>query len=185
MVKKLNRFKTALFGSASALSALSYFASKPSQEAYARQVERETGLSHGSALSAIRALEKSRMISCTPRGRQVFCRFQSKNPSARAFKVLLNVSNLEKLVAELSPVSKKIILFGSAATGTNSEESDIDLLIVSSDRVAVESALSRAKGLRVSPVIKSPQDIVRLRKTDPVFYENAVAKGMTLYEEGD
>ena len=60
---------------------------------------------------------------------------------ARYLKILFNLSELSELVRKLRDTSKKIILFGSSAEGTDSNESDIDLLILTSDKKQGEKAM--------------------------------------------
>ena len=84
---------------------------------------------------------------------------------------------------------QKIILFGSYAYGTPSEESDIDLLVVKPDiRSKTEEYTKIRKSLKG---IRFPFDIILLTPEEYEFYsrnwKNSVAaeareKGITLYE---
>lgn len=92
------------------------------------------------------------------------------------------------LIRELSP--EKVILFGSQAQGTSTENSDIDLLVVLDTR---EESLSKRYSL-VSPYFEPrefPMDVLIMRKADyeakarnpyDSFMQELLSKGTVLYE---
>ncbi len=182
MVKKTNSF-TAALGSRHSVAALVYFCERPSNEAYAKQMEKELGFSHGTALSVMGALEKARFLESRRIGKQVYYRLRAGDPEVKAFKVFLNIERLRPVISALSAVAKKIILFGSAASGANSEESDVDLLIIAAKKSEAEKAIARQRlAFRLAPIIKTPQELLNLRRADPALYENAAIKGIVLFE---
>jgi len=92
------------------------------------------------------------------------------------------------LIRELRP--EKVILFGSRAQGTSTEESDIDLLVVLDTQ---EESLSKRYSL-VSPYFEPrefPMDILTMRKADyeararnpyDSFMQELLSQGAVLYE---
>lgn len=71
-----------------------------------------------------------------------------------------------------------MILFGSCATGEDTEQSDIDLFIETTDRPGVNGILSKAGAIilrKISPVIVSPEESVRLRTRDRPLFERIQA----------
>lgn len=75
---------------------------------------------------------------------------------------------VEQIAARFHP--RRVILFGSQATGKGTEESDVDFLVVSDDGVASrEQALAIRKSLAAFPVacdiiVKNNRDYQRFRK---------------------
>jgi predicted nucleotidyltransferase len=94
---------------------------------------------------------------------------------------------VDRLIAEYHP--QRIILFGSFAYGTPTEDSDIDMLII---RDSAESPFERRvrvrklaadPGRRVpfSPLVLTPVELdQRLLLGDP-FYQEIVSRGKELY----
>jgi predicted nucleotidyltransferase len=76
------------------------------------------------------------------------------------------------------------LLFGSAATGTDTSTSDVDLLVDLRD-----SSLERVVdlGVRLTAIIGRPVDVVRLSdaEAEPSFLADAVAKGRVLVDRED
>jgi predicted nucleotidyltransferase len=89
---------------------------------------------------------------------------------AKIFATLLELSPL--IPAGETPI-QRIILFGSCAVGEDSDESDIDLYIETTDRPVAQSLIARAEpgiSRKISPVIVSPDEALRLRTQDrPLF----------------
>lgn len=103
---------------------------------------------------------------------------------------------LEKLV-EAQP--EKIILFGSYAYGQPSENSDIDILVVTDDETIPSSFTEKSKiYLRISMTISDikkefPVDLIvhtkamyrRFLETDSLFAREIQTKGKVLYEKNN
>jgi len=109
------------------------------------------------------------------------------NPYLREFKILANLLLIEPLVEKLKGLSHKIILFGSWAEGSDNEDSDIDLFIVSSEKEKVLSVVNkfsysaRLYNRKVQSIINAPEDLLKKSKEEKVFHEQ-VEKGKVLWE---
>jgi len=109
------------------------------------------------------------------------------NPYLREFKVLTNLLLIEPLVEKLKGLSHKIVLFGSWAEGSDNENSDIDLFIVSSEKEKVLSVVNKfsysAKlyNRKVQPIINAPEELLKKGEEERVFLEQ-VEKGKVLWE---
>jgi predicted nucleotidyltransferase len=94
---------------------------------------------------------------------------------------------VEKIAAEYQP--KKIILFGSYATGEPTEDSDLDLLIIKNtekrpiDRwVEVKRLLRKTSGnLPVSPLVYTEKEIEERVAIKDFFLEEILETGEVLY----
>ena len=92
-----------------------------------------------------------------------------------------------RLVAALDP--EQVILFGSRAWGTPSEDSDIDLLVVlsaSSERplARMRRALACLEGMNVSKdvLVKTRREMEKYRGVHASLESQIMEKGRVLYE---
>jgi len=116
----------------------------------------------------------------------IFYRLNISNPVVKQFKVLVNVSALHELLNHLKPNSRRIVLFGSCAQGTNVRESDIDLYILSSEKGIIKKIINdfNQKHVRkISPIVVDVNELIRLKKDDRPLYEN-IERGIILWEAG-
>jgi predicted nucleotidyltransferase len=94
---------------------------------------------------------------------------------------------VNKIVEGYKP--DKIILFGSYAYGTPTEDSDIDLFIVKDDnrkrvdRFCAVRKLSRdVSGVSVMPIVFTNEEFRKRLELEDDFILEIVAKGKVLYE---
>ena len=104
------------------------------------------------------------------------------------------INEIEELknqfVAQLTPIS--VYLFGSFATGTQTEESDLDFYIVVEDGIDDLAALTTQAYRAIRRVKKRPVDIIvgtksrfENRKVIPSLENEVYEKGVLLYGSGD
>ena len=113
---------------------LSFFVFHPGASFYERELARKAGLSPSSTHHALARLYRAGVINRKQNGRMYFYSVDKANPYLKEFKVLTNLLLIEPLVEKLKGFSHKIVLIGSWAQGSDNEDSDIDLFIVSSDK---------------------------------------------------
>ncbi|KKR33003.1 MAG: hypothetical protein UT63_C0026G0011, partial [Candidatus Gottesmanbacteria bacterium GW2011_GWC2_39_8] len=99
------------------------------------------------------------------------------------FKVLKNILLLQPIIKKLEPLSKKIILYGSASRGEDSPNSDMDLFVLSKEPQTTKNLLFSVKVKRkIQAIVKSPTELADLKEEEKIFYEE-VNRGITLWEE--
>lgn len=94
---------------------------------------------------------------------------------------------VDRLRATYGP--ERIVLFGSWAYGTPSEESDVDLLIVKETDQPFHRRWAQVyrlvsplvKGIDFSPFVMTPQEILRRQRARDPFLEEVLTRGKTLY----
>jgi predicted nucleotidyltransferase len=166
---------------------LRFFALHPGQSFYEREIARTAGLSPSSTHYVLAHLYRVGLVHRKQNGRMCFYSIDKTNPYLKEFKVLVNLLLIEPLVEKLKGLSHKIVLFGSWAEGTDTEDSDIDLFIVSSDREKVFSVVNKLSystnlgNRKVQVIVNRPEDMLRGDKRDEVFLEQ-VEKGKVLWE---
>src|SRR4030067_1418397 len=165
------------------LKVLYMFHEKPQEELHEREVVRRTGISEGSANKILRKLSEVEVLERNKKGRMVFYKLNMKSAVARQFKILFNVYSLNKLVNEIKQDSKKVILFGSCSEGTDTEESDIDLFILTNEENIVGSKINSYQEVerKITPITVSSNEFVKLRKKDTPLYDR-ILKGIVLWE---
>ena len=95
----------------------------------------------------------------------------------------------DDIVREFSPL--KVILFGSYAYGTPTEDSDVDLLVVmpipesQTRRQAVEIRQRIPRRFRMDLVVRSPEEIARRVSLNDWFLREITQEGQVLYESVD
>ena len=117
------------------------------------------------------------------KGNMHFYRINLENPIVRQIKVLFNVAEISDLVARISSPSSKIIMFGSSAEGVDTDDSDIDMFILTSDKEYVKSELGKSKTSRkISPIIIDNHKISLFKKDNAPLYQN-IERGIVLWDK--
>jgi predicted nucleotidyltransferase len=170
------------FDSTTQQQVLAFLASHPGRSYYDKEVREATGLSSGATNQALRELAGEGYIKQEKKGRMSFYSVDLSNPLIAQYKVLLNVASIYPLIRDLEEYAIKIVMFGSMAQGTNIEESDIDLFVLTNTPEKVAALVSRGDfAEKIQLVAKKPTEWASLKKKDPVFYEE-VERGILLWE---
>lgn len=160
------------------------FLSNPMQQYHEREVVRQTCVSKGSANKMLKLLSNLGFLTKERKGRMIFYKLNASDSVVRQFKVLVNVYELKKLINVLMQHSRRIILFGSSAQGTDVKESDIDLFVLSTEKDSVRRSIAEfnAEHVRkIAPIIVNANEFVKLKRNDQALYEN-IDRGIVLWE---
>lgn len=161
---------------------LAFMANHPSRQYYSKEVKDQTGLSIGATNQALRELAGTGLLLREQKGRMSFYSADLSNPLVRQFKVLLNIASLYPLIKKVQDRCIRIILFGSAAQGTNTESSDVDLFILTNTpNEVLELVSSSEQGEKIQMLVKKPSEWAVAKKKETVFSEE-VERGIILWE---
>jgi predicted nucleotidyltransferase len=178
---KKNLCRDALF-STPLMRVLDFFLQHPDLELSGTEIAAQTkGIRKSAVGLALQRMEKLGLTRRVARGRMVF---NSIRDSALidAMKVASNLAALAPLVERLSPISHRIVLFGSRAAGTHTSESDFDLLIVTSEEDEVYRTIKKdLLAERIQAIVKSPEQTLTLDRDEPAL-AGQVKEGITLWE---
>jgi predicted nucleotidyltransferase len=166
------------------LKILYLFHEDPINELHEREIVRRTKVSKGSANKILKELSRLSILERNEKGRMVFYRLNLKNAVARQLKVLFNVYSLSSLVKSIEQDSRRIILFGSCSEGVDTEKSDIDVFILTSQKRDVESVVNsfrKSVGRKLSCLIVNPNEFTKLKREDRPLYER-IMSGIVLWE---
>lgn len=171
--------------SASPARVLRFLARHTGQSFFEREIVEATGVSRSAVNLATRALCGAGLLLREQRGRMNFYTVDDRHPFVRQFKVLDTLAQLEPLLQELRPLTRRIVLFGSCAEGTNTPESDVDLFILTVERDQVMRLVSRySMEYPIQPVLANNQELVVMKEKDAAFYEQ-IRRGIVLWERLD
>lgn len=166
---------------------LKYLLLCPAKLCYEREVARSAKISYGSANYILNQLYKKGIAQKKNKGKMCFYSVDYSNPYIKEFKILNNLVLLEPLIEKLKSYSYKIVLYGSWADGTDTEDSDIDLFVISSDKDKVYSIVNKFSysnkmyNRKIQAVISSPTDLLNREKKEEVFFRE-IEKGKILWE---
>lgn len=161
---------------------LHFLLSHPSGQYMEKEITKNTGVSRAGTNFALKYLIRENLVKSVKKGRMSFYYVDLEDPLIKQLKVVSNLVLIQPLIKRLQKKSQKIILFGSFAQGTNIEESDIDLFILSSVPQEVSALVSKSSlAEQIQLVTKKPVDFATLKKKDPIFYEE-VERGIVLWE---
>ena len=155
---------------------------------YEREIARGTNISYGSANKVLNQLYKKGLIQRKNEGRMCYYATDISNPYIKEFKILSNLLLIEPLVEKLKPYSHKIVLYGSWAQGADTEASDIDIFIVTSDEDKVKSIINKfsfsqkVADRKIQAVINTPADLLDQDIRENVFRKE-VEQGKILWEK--
>ena len=165
------------------LTVLEFFLFDPLNEYYEREVAGKTNVSRGSAHKILVMLANVDFLTRKERGRMLMYRLNMKEPTVKQLKIAINTFALKKLVDDLKSYSRRVILFGSCSQGTDTKESDVDLLIVAMEKEPIGKLLSdinRKNQRKIAPIVVDMNEFIRLKKEDKPLYEN-IERGIILW----
>ncbi len=175
---KLHGYLERLFGSKVAISLVRTLVNYRGKVFTVRGLADTAHVSNSEAAVVVGQLEEYGIVSIQPVGKSYMV---SLNEKSYAFKSIIKpmLRAEQETVTELASTLRKHLndkgvisaaLFGSVVRGEESEDSDIDLLVISDDFDRVIALVSRAQeevsltfGNRLSPIIMSNKDFMTKR----------------------
>ena len=151
---------TELFDGEAGSKVLAYFLSFPSQKTSAAQLLRKIKLARKTAFDALR--KYSFLLKKEKIGNSILYSLDFGNPVARQLKILFTLSALAGEIPK--DFQGQVFLFGSAARGEDMEESDWDVLVISSKRLTFENP-------KIKPVFFTPLEYSALARKDRAFFD--------------
>lgn len=162
-------------------SILRCLATHSGEALYESQITKNSKVSAGSANQSLKNLLKINMVLLEKKGNMNFYSLNLDNPIVRQFKISQTIGSIVGFVNKLRSIAKIIILFGSCAEGTDTQDSDIDIVVVSQDEQEVRKIIKKEKIKReVQALIFTASDFIRLAENDKPLYER-IQKGIVLW----
>ena len=147
-------------------------------------MEKNIGINQGSTSVILKEFKNMGLLKSENAGKTVLYNIDKHSPLVKSFRVFENLLGINRLVEEVKPYARLIILFGSCATGDDKLNSDIYLFIVADDddKDFVRDEVSSYKIDReINLVIVNTLELIDMEETDKVFVEE-IYKGIKLWE---
>lgn len=164
-----------IIASEGCLEILEPFLYKPRIELYQSEVIKMTGIPKTRAIKLLKLLTKHGVLSETVSAGINYYNTSQENPIVKQLKILIIMSKLFDLTRDYSDKGIEVYLFGSAAKGEDTENSDIDLLIISdTDKKTIYDLIDHIKdnvNREVNPVIYKSIEYASLYNKDKAFYD--------------
>jgi predicted nucleotidyltransferase len=145
---------------------------------------RKVDISLGSASRSLNLLENEELVNKEEKGKLSRYKANMENPILRELKILFTLMEIEELITDMRLMSNQIILYGSCATGEDTQDSDIDLFIKSNNSKKVNKSINNHQkhiNRTVSVVVFNDMELRTLKEKDMPFYSR-IKKGRLLYE---
>lgn len=171
-----------IFYSTSVQKVLYFLLAHPDKKYYDREISRLAKVGRAATNYSLRSLIDTGLVEREKKGRMYFYYITADEPIIRQLKITQNLIYIRPLAEKLKPISLKIVLYGSSATGTNYAESDVDLFVLSRQPKKVKDLIYKSPLKEtLQYVVNNPQDFIRLKKENPVFSKE-ISNGIILYE---
>jgi predicted nucleotidyltransferase len=164
---------------------LSLFAMNPDLASYGRAISKKLRLSLGAVHGVLNDLEKRGILDSQRIGKTKLYRSGTSHPIIRSFRILNTLLILEPLIKGLRDISRRVILFGSYATGSFASSSDLDLFIVTGEKEKILrkiESFQRKNGLDIRPIIKDQVEWMELEEKNPELFDE-LGRGIALWEK--
>lgn len=161
---------------------LSFLTLHSNQSFYDKEISESTGVSRGATNQVLNSFLENNLLTRERKGKMWFYSIVAQ-PLLKHFRIFENLVVLSELVQQLSPFAKRIILFGSTATGEDTAESDIDIFILTDDKKAIMEEIRKFRTTReIKPIVQTPLEYAESQRKDEAFYKG-VNKGIVLLEK--
>jgi len=153
----------------------------PKRKFFSKEIAEKLNISLGGTHNALKYLVKEKIIEIEQRGNMKFYQIDDENALVKQLKTALIIERLLPLVDSIKENCKEIVLFGSAARGEQTENSDVDLFILTHNPEDIKKGIVKYKEkIVISPVIKTPNQWGEMEIKEPEFY-NEVKQGIKLF----
>jgi predicted nucleotidyltransferase len=153
----------------------------PQTEFYGREAAVRSGVGKSAANYALRRLADLGWVTARSSGRMKHYRVVSGHPAVCQVKITDTIMGLAGFLKKLTPLSVKIVLYGSAALGQDQEDSDVDILVISNQPDAARRA-ALIFAPKIQTVVKDPVEWAGMQKRGEIFYLEA-ERGLVLWQK--
>ncbi|GAB7015780.1 nucleotidyltransferase domain-containing protein [Methanogenium cariaci] len=175
------------------LMLLSTFSNGYDNEYYIREMCRHLPFSHGTVQTILVRLEEKRVLSSSKRGKIRLFRIKHGEISIQYFtltEIYKKIRFLEKepyiseILNKIATFSEGIVLlFGSYATGTATEDSDIDIFIAGTTDEEAVKKLEKLYHIEINTIVYPKTAFASQEQFDPLLTE--VKKNHIVWKNAD
>lgn len=162
-------------GNKALLEVLVFFARNPTTKISYTDLRKKTKIAKATLTKHLNFLLKEDFIRVEKIGLSKLYQLNKENCSVKQIKILNNLLSLKGIKQLEKKYNIEIFLYGSAARGEDTENSDIDLLVIGKTRKEQIfpdiNKISKDVGREIKIVIFSPLEWSQLARKDAPFYE--------------
>lgn len=164
---------------------INFLLDRPGEKFYLSQIARKTGVSDSTVHQILEKTKNEGVVQKEKLGNLSLYSVHYADPVVKQMKILHTTELLKPLINRLQEFSQKIVLYGSSARGEDTQESDIDLFVLTNEsEEARKIVANHTFGRKVQAVMKNFTEWVELKEKDKFFYEE-IQKGITLWETNE
>ncbi|MEN4017545.1 MAG: nucleotidyltransferase domain-containing protein [Methanobacterium sp.] len=166
------------------LKILCFLGKRYREEYHTREIVRRLKIGLGSASRYLKVLEEEELVIKSEIGKLSLYKANMESPLLKELKIVFTLLEIDEMIKDLKADSDQIILFGSCADGEDTEESDIDLFVLSDDGKQVNRIINKHQRIierKISPIIVNNAELRTLQQKDTPFYSR-IKKGRVLHE---
>ncbi len=170
------------------IKVVEFFLENPFREVYLRQLAKELKLSPYATKKYVDLLARENLIISQKKANLRYLRANNSSLFFKHLKIALNIKKLldSRLIGflkdKISNLSS-IVLFGSLAKGDDTEESDIDIVIIGASKRLNLVQFEETLGKEINTHVFSWSEWKRKMKEDSPFYYEVTIYGIPLYGE--
>ena len=165
------------------LMVLSYLTKNATKPNISSHIAKDLDIATGSVHQILKFFSKISLVKSSQFGKSSVYEIDRESPLIRTFRLFDTLLELYPLFKKLEEISRKIILYGSCALGTDTELSDIDLMIEADDdnKDQIYSMISDFEYEReVNAIVLDTNEVIELEKNEPVFFKE-IQKGIEIW----
>ena len=163
----------------------SFFLDAPTTDFSERDVVKKTKLSRLTVRKWLSKLEKNKFLVSRILGRVRYYTLNRSFFETKQLKIFYNTTSdiIKELLKELKKIdAQKVVLFGSYSRGEDRSDSDIDVLVVTTESEnkirEIQNHLSTKYKKNLSIITKTPEEYMKLAKSNAVLYRRIVFGGV-------
>ena len=164
------------------MKVLSYLSkNKRNENLYGSKIAEKIGVNQGGTSIVLKRFKEMNIVNSENVGKTVVYQTKKDNPLVNAFRVFENILELNDFIERIRPYSRKVILFGSCATGEDDIDSDVVIFIIAYEKERIREEISITEIERkISPVIVTPLEFSEMSEKEKVFLLE-IEKGIELW----
>lgn len=168
------------------LKVLALFMKNPYEKYYLRETARILKMSPMTVMRSLDLLTKEKLLEKQKIKNQILYTANIKSPAFRHLKIAYNLAWLERkgtaeFIRERLPTVSSLVLYGSFAKGEDDEKSDVDFLIISQSKKAMDMELSQHLGREATVLNFTPTQWSEEAKKNRALYLDVITEGIILF----
>lgn len=165
------------------LMVLSYLTKNVTKPNISSHIAKDLDIATGSVHQILKYFSNINLVKGSQFGKSNVYEIDRESPLIRTFRLFDTLLELYPLIKSLEKKSRKIILYGSCATGTDTELSDIDIMIEADEDnkdLVYRSISDFGYEREINAIVLDTNEVIELEKNEPVFFKE-IQKGIEIW----